>query len=217
MAPKKKKPKWLKWILEFLDKLSPTEWYVAGAFLISIISSFWSPVRAILTYAIDVAILPLLIFTLAPLVIALSVSIIHRRRNSGKQRFRVIDILTPDLPIELLWRMKRPIEEWIDTNTNAVHSSYLATILDGPFCGKSTGKGKYCRSKVSAPPRGQYHRDLWRVYWRCTVCNAGMDDQETRDRYIDLDELRKGVIEALQRHVQNGGKVRDKMVLSFID
>ena len=209
----KKKPKWLKWLLEFINKLSPTEWYVAGAFLISIASSFWSPVRAILTYAIDVAILPLLIFTLAPLVIALSVSIIDRRKYTAKQRSSVIDILTPDLPIELLWRMKRPIEEWIDTNTNAVHSSYLASILDGPFCGKSTGKGKYCRNKVSTPPRGPYNRDGWQVHWYCRVCNAGMDDQETRSTHSNVEAIKKGVIEALQRHVHNGGQVRDKMVL----
>lgn len=213
----KKKPKWLKWLLEFLDKLSPTEWYLAGAFLIPIISSFWSPVRAILTYAIDVAILPLLIFTLAPLVIALSVSIIGRRRYSAKQRFSVIDILTPDLPIELLWRMKRPIEEWIDTNTNAVHSSFLASILDGPFYGKSIGKGKYCRSQVTTPPSSHFHGDAWQVHWYCRVCNAGMDDQEMRDQYSNVDEMKKGVIEALQRHVHNGGQVRDKMVLSFLE
>ena len=214
---KKKKPKWLKRLLQFLDKLSPTEWYVAGAFLISIISSFWSPVRAILTYAIDVAILPLLIFTLAPLVIALSVSIIRRRRHPAMQQFRIIDILTPDLPIELLWRMKRPIEEWIDTNTNAASSSYWASILDGPFCGKSTGKGKYCRSKVSQPPKSQYNRDGWRVHWYCRVCNAGMDDQEMRDKHSNVEEIKKGVIEALQRHVHNGGQVRDKMKLSFLE
>ena len=82
------------------------------------------------------------------------------------------------------------------------------SILDGPVCGKSTGRDKYCRNQVSKPPR---------VYWRCGICLAGMDDHEMRDKYMDLDEIRKEVIEALQRHVHNGGKIRDKMALNFVD
>lgn len=211
----KKKPKWLKWLLEFLDKLSPTEWFVAGAFLISIISSFWSPVRAILTYAIDVAILPLLIFTLAPLVIALSLSI--RRRPSAERQFRAIDIVTSGLPIQLLWRLKMPVEQWVDIDMDTTASSYWMSILDGPVCGNSTGADKYCRNRVSKPPSREFSRDSWRVYFRCGICQAGMDDHEMRDRYMEQENIKKEVIEALQRYVRNGGQIRDKMVLSVLE
>ncbi len=207
----------IRWFLDlFREELARRliRWAIGvGLFLLALLLP---SVRSALSYLIEMPVWLLLILLCIAGVTPWAIASIRQRR-AAKQKFRPIDILTPDLPIQLLWRLKQPVEDWINVNTNATSSSYVMSILDGPLCGKRTGRRTYCRNQVSTPPKRHLDGDSWRVYWRCRVCNAGMDDEEMRDKYMHVNEVRKEVIEALQRHVHNGGKIRDKMPLNFVD
>lgn len=207
----------IRWFLDlFREELARrlVSWAIGLGLLLLIL--LLPSVRSALSYRIDMPVWLLLILLCIVGVTPWAIALVCRRR-ADKQKFRPIDILTLDLPIQLLWRLKVPVADWVDMNMNAVSPSYLMSILDGPLCGKRMGRRTYCRNQVTTPPKGHFDGDSWRVYWRCRTCNAGMDDENMREKYMHVNELRKEVIQALQRHVHNGGKIRDKMSAHFLE
>lgn len=138
-----------------------------------------------------------------------------RRRRAGSREFEPMDILTPDLPIPLLWRLKQPAQDWVNHPVGATLDSYLSHVLDGPFCGTPQGKGKYCRHQLSEPPTRPSHRGYYWFPWRCALCDSGKDSAGYIGKTSTVDDCKRSVILAMQRYVHNRGQISDKIELHW--